>query len=770
LFETAPTVNVLFQGSSQTKSHQQETSIYSDGISKHVSPSKSLFHIVLLRAIGNSFDDTSHHHAVTCLNFTLHNEPRYRSVYKHWVLNRIADPLVESQLKSLLEEFKASYSIIPFDLQVYDSIGYNFGRYQPLKDPIHNKQVAGNKSVEKEVEQAYLFDKFIYVSNQNGARNYMLEIGRQYYPDSEWILPWDGDTFLYPQAMSEILEQLGKASKSVTRQLYFITPERDSVNTTTNKTNTLFNSAQRQVAWQIIFHRNATGRFHPYLHDEQNNKAELLRRLKVPQIPRLVYMTWEHRHPVPLEVPLADLYNPAESIGWVSRIAANKPEHKRKHHGRESLRILDVRAAQELYLYDPNRLVFYDEAVFAHEKAMYDAGQLSLTSIVEKIILLAKQALHVGPWSVVDKPLTSIAPSNDPHDYFTPSPYYWPVLTANGTIDTSKKYISRDGERVPGTKLYDRESFKFDRSRIISMKQNTTILALAYYFTGETEYAAKAARNIRHWFLNPDTRMNPNLAFAQVRRGHNRNQGSPSGIVEMKDFFFFLDAIRLVERSGLLSSEEQNDLREWFRQYKHWLESSTQGTWQKMSGNNHGVFYDMQLVAISAFIGETERMLWYLDQSASRLWAHIEINGSMPNELRRPTCEHYQLFNLQGWSILGRLGHSVGRNLWHIHMMKNESALCRAARYAVPSYRNRTICNVNSPVENVERWWPLLVDARNYCPSLQGNESHWPASWFLLPVSQPPIDPYEMPSMYWPHDAIAPFWNLGLPTKLAMKL
>lgn len=41
-------------------------------------------------------------------------------------------------------------------------------------------------------------------------------------------------------------------------------------------------------------------------------------------------------------------------------------------------------------------------------------------------------------------------------------------------------------------------------------------LTYAYYFTEDDVYADKATAMLQTWFLNPDTRMNPHLQYAQV--------------------------------------------------------------------------------------------------------------------------------------------------------------------------------------------------------------------------------------------------------------
>ena len=50
-------------------------------------------------------------------------------------------------------------------------------------------------------------------------------------------------------------------------------------------------------------------------------------------------------------------------------------------------------------------------------------------------------------------------------------------------------------------------------------------LAAAYLITRDERYAAHAASHLRAWFLDPSTRMNPNLQYAQAIHGRFTRRG-----------------------------------------------------------------------------------------------------------------------------------------------------------------------------------------------------------------------------------------------------
>ena len=57
---------------------------------------------------------------------------------------------------------------------------------------------------------------------------------------------------------------------------------------------------------------------------------------------------------------------------------------------------------------------------------------------------------------------------------------------------------------------------RLDRDRLGNMAKAVTTLGIAYYFSGNEQYAKKATDFLKVWFLDAKTKMNPNLNYGQT--------------------------------------------------------------------------------------------------------------------------------------------------------------------------------------------------------------------------------------------------------------
>lgn len=295
-----------------------------------------------------------------------------------------------------------------------------------------------------------------------------------------------------------------------------------------------------------------------------------------------------------------------------------------------------------------------DLAALEDQRARYRAGSGEIRAVVEALLTDARQAVERPSRTVMDK--STLAPSGDPHDYWNPAPYWWPnPATADGS-----PYVLRDGVRVPGTVVGSDGSEQFDRTALQGIFTDTYLCALAGYFTGDRAFSSKAAGLVQAWFVDPHSRMNPHLTYAQVRRGHDDDQGSASGIIDFNGVYFLLDALTLLEIEGGLNPDAQRALHEWFAQYSAWLDASPQGQKAAKSHNNRGTWWAVQQLAITGYLGRPRAARQQFAATQSRLIDQFASDGAQPYELTRTLSQHYVAYNLQAWLCLLQLGSGLG--------------------------------------------------------------------------------------------------------------
>lgn len=272
-----------------------------------------------------------------------------------------------------------------------------------------------------------------------------------------------------------------------------------------------------------------------------------------------------------------------------------------------------------------------------------------------QILSSAEGLLNSTPVSVMMKNKT--AASGDKHDYLSQGRYWWPnPNTADGL-----PYIRKDGVSN------DAEVNALDRNRLGDMASHVTTLSLAYFFTGDERYAAKAVEQLKVWFLNADTKMNPNLNYGQIVPGQNNNLGRGEGVLDAYSFIEMLDAVPLLTGSEAYSSQVQSDLKAWFSDFLNWLMTSSIAMEEKNASNNHGVCYDVQVAAYANFVGNTTvRDMLIANFWTNRINPQIQADGKQPGELSRTLGYHYSQYNLEHiidiFQIARNAGVEVGGN------------------------------------------------------------------------------------------------------------
>jgi hypothetical protein len=91
--------------------------------------------------------------------------------------------------------------------------------------------------------------------------------------------------------------------------------------------------------------------------------------------------------------------------------------------------------------------------------------------------------------------------------------------------------------------------------------------------------------------------MRPHPRFGQAIPGVTEGRGI--GILDTRELARIADAVALMRGAPGWSAADERGLREWARTYLTWLRTSEQGKDEADERNNHGMWYDAQLVGVA---------------------------------------------------------------------------------------------------------------------------------------------------------------------------
>jgi hypothetical protein len=214
---------------------------------------------------------------------------------------------------------------------------------------------------------------------------------------------------------------------------------------------------------------------------------------------------------------------------------------------------------------------------------------------------------------------------------------------------------------------------------------DVVVLTEAFQQTGHEKYASFASKLLINWFLDPATKQNPNLNFGQGIPGINTGRGI--GIIETRFLFRITHAAEQLLKSKSWNQQKHKLLQAWFSDYLTWLLNSPIGKDEADELNNHGTYYDVQVVDFALFVGKKQLARKQLEVTKGRIQSQIMANGSQPHELKRTKSLGYSLMNLEGFIYLAQFADKLNINLWD-YQTSEGAGLKKAFTFLLPYLKN----------------------------------------------------------------------------------
>lgn len=339
----------------------------------------------------------------------------------------------------------------------------------------------------------------------------------------------------------------------------------------------------------------------------------------------------------------------------------------------------------------------------------------------EVINELRTHILTEAGWAMTQDPITVTAETSPrsaggKHDFYSEGDYWWP-----DTLNPAAPYIQRDGLTNP-------DNFTAHRLAMIRFSRIVGALTSAYKITGEEKYVTWAFRHINAWFLDPETKMNPSLLYAQAIKG--RATGRGIGIIDTIHLMEVAQGIILMQQAKSVNQQQVAEVKNWFAQYISWLRSHQYGKDEMEAKNNHGTCWAMQVASFAKLTGNKEVLDFCRNRYKSVFLPYqMNANGSFPQELRRTKPYGYSIFNLDAMVMLCQILSDKENNLWQYETIDGRN-IRKGISYLYPYIADKSKWPLKPDVMYWENWpvaQPFLVFGAQAF-----NEDDWLETWKKL--------------------------------------
>lgn len=334
----------------------------------------------------------------------------------------------------------------------------------------------------------------------------------------------------------------------------------------------------------------------------------------------------------------------------------------------------------------------------------------------QRILHTADAALEQAPVTITA--FSSPRSSGGKHDFYSEGDYWWPDPAHPGG-----PYIQRDGLTNP-------DNFVAHRRALVGFSVQAPALVAAWKISGERRYAQHAAAHLRAWFIDPATRLNPNLQYAQAISGKTTGRGI--GIIDTVHLVEVARAIEVLQGSDVLSAEEQEQIKRWFTDYLRWLTTSKNGQDERDAKNNHGSCWLLQVAAFAHLTGDQQLLAYARERFKTILLpTQLAADGSLPLELKRTKPYGYALFDLEALAALCQILSTPEDNLW-TYATPDGRSIAKAIAWMAPYIRDKGKWPL-PPDVMVDNEWPMRQTSLLFAGRALGKPDYL-TLWASLPA------------------------------------
>lgn len=320
----------------------------------------------------------------------------------------------------------------------------------------------------------------------------------------------------------------------------------------------------------------------------------------------------------------------------------------------------------------------------------------SKSPLVEKVINSVKDAEIAKAESFLsEKPITVTAAHSERsagglHDFYSEGDYWWP-----DPENPEGPYIQKSGQSNP-------DNFSDHRLAMVRLSEITATLTSAWLMTNDQKYADKVLEHLNAWFVDTATMMNPDMLYAQAIKG--RFTGRSIGLIDAYHFVEVAQSVKVLAEKGGIPAEQSAKIKNWFSQFLTWMTTHEYGIKEMNAENNHGTCWAATAASMAVLVDNQEIIKRCTDRFKNILLPNqMELDGSLPRELKRTKPYGYSLFNIDAFCNVAQILSTPENNLWEFETPDGKS-LKKGMEYIYPFIVDKTLWPFATDIYIWEEW------------------------------------------------------------------